>query len=302
MKSNSKLIKGTLEDKIFDSVNYVLLMFLVVVTLYPFLNTLVISLNDPIDAIRGGLYLWPREFTLTNYKVVLSEKNIYQATLISVLRTVIGGVLGVLASFMTAYGISRKDFVLRKFFTNSFILTMYIGGGLIPTYFLMRGLHLTNNFWVYILPMMVSAFNIMVVRSYIDGIPGSLIESAKMDGASEYRILFNIMFPLCIPVLATITLYVAVRQWNSWFDVFLYCSSRRSLSTLQYELQKVLQSSQQMSSNVDYNRSASEAGATVTPYSIRATMTIVATAPILATYPYLQKYFVKGLTLGGVKG
>lgn len=182
---------------------------------------------------------------------------------------------------MVAYGISRKDYIFRKFISRVIVFTMYFSGGLIPTYLLMKNLHLVGTFWVYILPGMVSAFNIIVIRSYIDGLPQSLIESAKIDGASEYRILFQIIMPLCLPVLATVTLWVAVGQWNAWFDTFLYNSGKPELSTLQFELQKILQSVQSASTNPDFSASLTSSGRTVTPTAIRATMTIVATVPIL---------------------
>lgn len=303
MKLKAKRSRMTNEDLVFDCINYFILSILMIVTLYPFINTLAISLNDAIDSVRGGIYLLPRKFTLINYKLILSKPNIYNATFISATRAVIGSILSVVSSLIVAYALSRKEFVLRKLYLKLFIFSMYFSGGLIPVYFLMKDLHLRNNFLVYIVPGIVSAWNIMVVRSYIDGLPHSLIESAKIDGASELRIIFSIIFPLSLPVLATVTLFVAVAQWNSWFDTMLYCSTNPNLSTLQYELQKVLQSSQKLSTQASFGEGL-QGGArnTVTPNSLRATMTIIAITPILFAYPYLQKYFVKGLTLGGVKG
>lgn len=301
-KNLEKLNATKLEDIIIDFVVYTSLISLVVITLYPFINILAISFNDSIDAIRGGIYLWPRVPTLANYKVIFGNEDIFMATLVSVARAVSGSILSVISCFVVAYVISRKEFVLRGFVTKAFVITMYVNGGLIPVFFLMRTLHLTNNFLVYILPGMVNAFYILVIRSYMDTIPDSIVESGRIDGASEVRIMFSIMLPLTIPVLATIVLFVAVWQWNSWFDTMIYCSSDQNLSTLQYELQKVLQSNQQMQSTANYSLSVSGGGKRVTPNSLRAAMTIIATVPILFAYPFLQKYFVKGLTLGGVKG
>ena len=203
-----------------------------------------------------------------------------------------------------AYVLSRKEFIFRKTLTPFVVFTMYFSGGLIPIFILMRDLGLINNFLVYILPGMIGAYNIMVMRSYIEGIPESLIEAAKIDGASEYRILFGIIFPLSLPVIATITLFVAVGQWNSWFDTMLYAGSNPSLTTLQFELQKLLTSSLSMAAtDSDAMMNMGDAARTaVTPTSIRAAMTVIAVVPILFTYPFLQKYFIKGLTLGGVKG
>ena len=299
--------RRTFEDRVFDIINYILMIFLIIITLYPFINVIAVSLNDPLDSIKGGIYLKPRKPTLYNYRVVLSRKEIYNATGVSVLRTVVGTGLGILATFFVAYPLSRKDFVFRKPLTTYFLLTMYVSGGLIPGYFLIKSLGLLNNFWVYILPGLVSAFNILVVRSYISTLPDSFVESAKIDGAGEFRILFTIIMPLCIPVLATIALFIAVGQWNSWFDTYIYASSKQELSTLQFELQKILQeATQAFSTSSDYGSAissgAAERSKTITPTSIRATMTVVATLPVLLVYPFLQKYFVTGLTLGGVKG
>jgi putative aldouronate transport system permease protein len=291
-------------DMVFDIINFIIMIFIVVVTLYPFLNTLIYSLNEPLDSIRGDLYLWPRKFTLNNYAIILKEPTIYMATLISVLRATIGAILNALGSVIVAYTLTKKDFVLNKFYSYFFVFSMYFSGGLIPTYFLIRDLNLLNNFLVYILPAIVSAWNIMVVRSYISGLPASLVESAKIDGAGELRIIFSIIIPLSMPVIACIILFVAVGQWNSWFDTMLYCGNNNALSTLSYELQKVLQSS----TTVSNQNAAANAlipdnmRSHVTAQSTRATMTIIAILPILCTYPFLQKYFVKGITLGGVKG
>jgi putative aldouronate transport system permease protein len=220
----------------------------------------------------------------------------------SVLRTVIGTGIGVFSAAMVAYVLSRKDFIARKFVSVVFALTLYFSGGMIPVYMLMRDLHLTNSFWVYILPGLVNAWNIFVIRSYIDGLPISLQESAKLDGANDLVIFFRIILPLCKPVLATIALFIAVGQWNSWFDTFLYNSSKDSLTTLQYELMKILANTNASASSSDIFRTGNtDQAPRVSPESIRMAITIIATVPILVVYPFLQKYFVKGLTLGAVK-
>lgn len=295
--------RWTKEDIILDFVVYFTLIFLVIVTLYPFLNTLAVSLNDARDSSKGGIYLWPRKFTLYNYKSFLTRTQTYRATLISVLRTVLSTVFCTFSTAMVAYALSRKEFVFRKFFSFIYVLTMYIDGGLIPNYFLMRSLKLTNNFWVYVLPGLVTAFNLIVIRTYINGLPESLIESARVDGAGEFTIFSRIVLPLCKPVLATIALFVAVANWNSWFDTFLYNSSNPKLSTLQYELMKVLQTANSMSGSMEQALSQAGAGTanTITPRSVRATMTVIVTVPMAVVYPFLQQYFVHGLTLGGIK-
>jgi putative aldouronate transport system permease protein len=305
-----KLLKAnvrhsSLEDRIFDICNYSFMVLLCIVMLYPMLNTLAISLNDATDSVKGGIFLWPREFTLYNYQHVFNESSLMSAFFMSVLRTVVGTVISVLCTAMVAYAISRKEFVLRKFVTIAFILTMYFNGGLIPNFLLMRDLNLIGSFWVYILPGVIGVFNLIVIRSFIEGLPDSLMESAKIDGAGEFTTFFKIVLPLSLPVLATVSLFVAVYQWNSWFDVFLYNSSVPELSTLQYELMKILQNSNATMSGktaADAFSNTTGSANVVSPTSIRATMTIIASVPIILVYPFLQKYFVKGLTIGGVKG
>ncbi len=283
------------------------MLLLCVVMLYPMLNTLAVSFNDATDSVRGGIYLWPRDFTLYNYEHVFGQAQLLQAGVISVLRTVIGTALSVFCTAMVAYTISRQYFVLRKFTTIAFVLTMYFSGGLIPTYMLMRELSLLGSFWVYIIPGLIGVFNLIVVRSFIEGLPDSLFESARIDGAGEFTMFLKIALPLCLPVIATISLFVAVFQWNSWFDVFLYNPNHPHLSTLQYELMKILQNSNSSisSGSAEGAFTQSQSGVqvqVVTPTSVRAAMTIIVSVPIICVYPFLQKYFVKGLTLGGVKG
>ncbi|MEJ8305280.1 carbohydrate ABC transporter permease [Saccharibacillus sacchari] len=296
--------KMRLEPVVFHTLNGLLMIAIAVVTLYPFLNTFAVSLNAGNDTIRGGIYLWPRVWTDQNYKAVFANGHILNAFWISVARTVIATVLSLFLTSMLAYTLSRKDYVLRKPITILVVLTMYFSAGLIPTYFLMKDLHLLNNFLVYVIPGLVSAFNMIVIRTYIQTLPEGLIESAKIDGAGDFRTFISIILPLCQPVLATVALFVAVGQWNSWFDTFLYASSKQELSTLQFELMKLLSSSMNLNSSIAGSSGADPAAAAqnmVTPVSIRAAITIVASLPILVVYPFLQKYFVHGLQLGSVK-
>lgn len=292
--------KRSKHDIMWDTIIGAFMVVFVIVTLYPIWNTLAVSFNDAIDSVRGGVHLWPRAFTLKNYETVFSNQNLKQAAFISVSRTVVGTVLQVFLTAMLAYVLSRKEFIFKKQLSFIYVLTMYIGGGMIPTYVLMKQLHLLNNFLVYILPGLVSAFNMIVIRTYMNGLPDSLVESAKIDGAGDFRIFIQIILPLCKPVLATVALFIAVGQWNSWFDSMLYCSANSSLTTLQYELMKMLSAAAQQggSGTVDM---AKNAGNIVTPKAIRAAITIVTALPIVCLYPFLQRYFVSGLTIGGVK-
>ncbi|HAA25855.1 MAG TPA: sugar ABC transporter permease [Ruminiclostridium sp.] len=288
-------------DKIID-VFIVFFMFMVIVVMvYPLWNTLIVSFNDARDSIKGGLYLWPRKWSLFNYQSIFKTDKIFKAFLISVSRTVLTTVLNVFLSGLLAYVLSHKDFVFRRFLTVFMVMTMYINAGLIPQYFLYRSLGLINSFWVYILPSLVGAFNVIVIRTYINSLPPSLVESAKIDGASEMRIYFSIIFPLCLPVLATVALWVAVGSWNSWFDSFIF-APKQELSTLQYEMMKIIASSMQTGvRQPDYLAEQSQQSRNmVTPNSLRAAMTMVATVPILIVYPFLQKYFVT-VNIGSVK-
>ena len=292
-------------DLAFQVVNALVLLILVAVTLYPFWNTLVVSFNNAADTLRGGVYLWPRQWTAQNYQAVFATGTIVNAFFVSVARTGLSTVLSLFLTSMLAYALGRREYALRKPLTGVVVFTMYVGAGLIPIYFLYKGLLLIDTFWVYVVPGLVSAFNFIVIRTYIQTIPESLVESARMDGGGDFRIFMRIILPLSAPVLATIALFVAVGAWNSWFDTQFFASGKQELSTLQFELMKFLSSSQSQS------KSAADVGALgmaknfsasmVTPVSIRAAITVVAALPILVVYPFLQRHFVTGLSVGGVK-
>lgn len=302
MATRKRSNKSFFQDHLFDIVNIIFLTIVMIVTLYPFLNVLAISLNESTDTVRGGIYLWPREWTFDNYIEIAKYDNLVTGFINSVLRTVIGTVLGVFASAMVAYTLSRSDFQGRKFVSTFIVLTMYFSGGLIPGYMLIRDLGLMNSFWVYILPGLVNAFNIIIIRSFMDGLPFSLQESAKMDGANDFTIFYRIILPLCKPVLATIALFVAVAQWNNWFDNYLYNSMNDKLTTLQYELMKILDNTS-VSGSVDGNqmRPNDQQATQVSPESIKMAITMVTVVPIIVVYPFVQKYFIQGMTLGAVK-
>ncbi len=302
--SRSSHLKPTLEGIIMDVVIYVCLIFLLIVTLYPFLNIIALSFNDALDSLAGGIGLWPRIFTTYNYQQLFRDASIVTATGVSVARTVVGSLLTTACCLCVAYALSRREYILRYFIMRAFIFTMYFSGGLIPYYLLMKSLGLVGTFWIYIIPGLVSAWNIMVMRSFINSsIPDSLIESARIDGASEFRTLFGIVLPLAVPIVATVLLWGAVGQWNSWFDVYLYNNTKPQLSTLQFELQKLLQRTMMASSQPRYDAGVQRGQSfTTTPQATRAAMTVVATVPILMVYPFLQRYFIHGLTLGGIKG
>ncbi|WP_340007503.1 carbohydrate ABC transporter permease [Paenibacillus sp. FSL K6-0276] len=300
MNRQSRAINASWSDKIFDIVNCSFMTLAFVITLYPFLNVLAISLNDSMDTVKGGIYLWPRKWTWANYDAIFSFRGLITGFKISLLRTFVGTLLGLLSSSMLAFVLSRSDFQARKLVSTFLVMTMYVSGGLIPGFILIRHLGMMNSFWVYVLPGMVSAWNVFIIRSFIDGLPSALQESAKLDGANDFTIYWRVILPLCKPVLATVALFLAVGQWNSWFDTFLYNSTARHLTTLQYELMKVLQSTQ-IGSNDIHDPNMSQLMNRISPESVKMAITIVVTVPILIVYPFLQRYFVKGMTLGAVK-
>ncbi|MDR2572722.1 MAG: carbohydrate ABC transporter permease [Oscillospiraceae bacterium] len=289
------------DGRISAAIIYMLMGIVIIITLYPFVNVLALSFNQSQDSTRGINMIWPRVWTTANYATLLRYDNLPVAARISVLRTVIGTVAGVLSAATLAYTLSRKDFVLRRFFGRAFVVTMYVSGGMIPWYMLIVNLNLNNTFWVYILPGLVGVWNVIVIRSFMDNLPRELTESAMIDGAGDFMIFSRIIFPLCTPVLATVALWIAVFQWNSWFDTFLFNRSRADLSTLQFELYKIIDNTNANQAQGSNMRSDIVSAATVTPMSVRMACTVVVTVPILMVYPFIQKYFVSGMTLGAVK-
>ncbi len=290
------------QDWVFPLVNTIFLILLMFITLYPVVNTVAYSFNEGIDAVRGGIGLWPRKFSLDSYKSILSDKAIYLAAWISASKTVLITLLNLFWTSMLAYALSRKEFVFRKLFTVIMVLTMYVNAGLIPNYLLIsKTLNLRNTYLVYIIPSMFSCFNMIVIRTYISNLPDALIESARIDGAGDFRIFWQIIFPLCKPVLATVALFVAVGSWNSWFDTYLYNGQKKDLYSLQYILKMKLATTQQSANAAKTTAEAISTLGLTTPITIRCAITVIAAVPIIIVYPFLQKYFVTGIALGSVK-
>lgn len=219
--------------------------------------------------------------------------------MVSVARTVLGTIFALVTNALLAYIISRKRFLFRSQLSLFWVITMYVNGGMIPTLVLYRNMNLTNSFWVYVIPGMVSAFNVLVMRTFMEGLPSALEESAMIDGANDFTIFTRIISPLCKPVYATVALFVAVGQWNSWFDAMLYNRMNTQYTTLQYELMKVLSSVMQQSGSA--TTGGNTATAAVTPVTVRSAATVVTMLPIILLYPFLQRYFVSGMTIGSVK-
>lgn len=290
---NSSKIKS--RENIMDWILLVVFIFLIIITLYPFLNVLAISFNDPIDTMRNVNFIFPRQFTFSNYVYIFEENNLITPMLLSIARTLLGAGIGVICTAMLAYVLSRKDFYFNKLFTILFVVTMYVSGGLIPDYLLlMRTLHMGNNFLVYIIPGLIWVYNVILVRSFVEGLPIALQEAARVDGANDFIIWSRIILPLCKPVLATVALFMAVGQWNSFMDTYLYA---KELPTLQYVLYQIMETA---TIKIDPH-AAEQMKNTVSPMSVRMAITIVATVPIIIVYPFLQKYFVGGMTVGAVK-
>lgn len=293
-----KVMDEMIKEKKATTFDYVLILFfvgMIFITVYPFLNVLAISFNDPMDTMRNVNFIIPRKFTLSNYIYIFTENDLIKPFMMSVARTVLGAAIGVLCTAMISYVLSRKDFYFNKPFTIIFVITMYVSGGMVPEYLLItRTLGLNNSFAVYILPGLVWVYNIILTRSFIEGLPVALQEAGQLDGANDFVIFTKIILPLCKPVLATVALYVAVGQWNSFMDTYLYA---RDLPTLQYVLYEIMEKA---TIKVDPH-ATEQVTNTVSPLSVRMAITIVATVPILIVYPFLQKYFVSGMTVGAVK-
>lgn len=296
------LVKKSQSDILFDIVNYLVLLIFAVICFYPFYYILIYSLSMPGDAAKGGFYLLPPKFSLVNYQKLLVRQNIYSSALISILRTVIGTGLTVFCSSLLAYLVTKKQLIFRKFFYRAVVITMYLNAGLIPYYITMKKMNLTNNFLIYVLPTAVSAFYVILVKTFIEQLPAAVEESAMIDGARYWRTFKSIVFPICGPIIATVTIFAAVGQWNTWQDNFFFVSNSK-LNVLQYELWQILNSAQQAATVAQQSGQVDASMArNMTPVSIRMTITMITTIPIMCVYPMLQRHFIKGILIGAVKG
>jgi putative aldouronate transport system permease protein len=284
-------------EKLFGVFNMLVLGMVALLCLYPFIYTLTISLSTATEASREGFHFYPKEISLTSYKVVLSNPDIVTGFKNSVVRTVLGTILTLLATCVAAYPLSRREMPHRSLITFVIVFTMLFGGGMVPGYLLIKKLGLINTVWVLVVPGMLSAFNIIVVKNFFQSLPESLIESARMDGAGEWRILFQIFIPLSKPVLATVALWSAVAHWNAWFDAMLFITDD-SKQVLQTFLQRIVIESGTRMMELGINNTAV---LSFTAETIKAATIIVTILPIICVYPFVQKYFIKGIMLGGVK-
>lgn len=294
---------SSISDRGIDAIIHIVLFLLALVCIYPFYYIFIYSISLPGEAGRGGFYLLPAGFSLINYQQMLIKKDIYNSTLISVLRTVAGTGLTLFCSSLFGYLVTKEKLIFRRFFYRTIVITMYLNASLIPIYLTYKFLHLTNNFLVYVIPGAVSAFYVILIKTYIESLPAALEESAMMDGAKYWRIYSSIILPLCGPILATVAIFAAVTQWNTWQDNFFFATSSK-LKVLQLVLWELLNNAQSAADSAKQGAqvNAGDMANRITPVSIRMTISMITTLPIILVYPFLQRYFIKGILIGAVKG
>lgn len=293
--------KTAASERAFNVFLYAFFIIFAVVTIYPVFNTLAYSLSDGMDAIRGHIWFFPRVWSLESYRSLLFEREIIRnAALTTVARTLIGTVAGLAANTLLAYIISRKRFIFKSGLSLFWIITIYAQGGLVTTLNLYRKLHLTQSFWVYIIPCLISGLYVLVIRTYMKGIPDSLEEAAQLEGAGYMRIFWSIISPVCKPVYAAIALFIATSQWNAWFDALVYNKFSPKYTTLQYELMKYLTQvavADQPGTVTAYPVTPYK----ITPLTLRSALAVLSMLPLIIIYPFLQRYFVSGITVRGIK-
>lgn len=298
--------KKSVGDYVVLTLMVVIMVVVFVATLYPFLNSLAISLNYADDTILGGITIFPRKFTLDNYKNIFNNPTIWRAYGITFARTIIGTVGGLLITGSLSFALSRKNLVGRKLYTMLCLIPMYFSGGLIPSYFLIKTLGLTNNFLVYILPALMNVWNMILMRSYFQSVPEALEESARIDGANYFTIFFKIYWPVSTPIIATIALYFGVAQWNDWYTTYVYVTDenlRPMTSVLLTIINEASFAERMAAQGVDASViGQASAGRAVNVRSITMATMITSIVPIVAIYPFLQRYFIKGIMIGSIKG
>lgn len=293
------------QDKIVNFVATTIAIFLLVISVYPIYYCFISSISDGKAALGQQVYLWPIEPTLENYKMVFEDTSLYQAYFITILRTIVGTFTGTVFTGLIAYPLSRDDLKYRRIYTIIFIITMYFSGGIIPQYLVYRGYGIVNTFSVYIFPGLLNVFNLMLCMNFFREMPSELIESGKIDGAGEYRIFLRIILPLSKPIIATIALFTGVNHWNDWFTS-AYFTTSKELTTLPAVLMRLVSSAE--AQNKINAMMATSSGVTMgmanqgpTAESIRYATMLISILPIMLIYPFVQKYFDKGIMLGAVK-
>lgn len=292
--------RKTTEDHLVDAFVYVFTGLVFLACLYPFYLSIVLALNEGRDAYMGGIYFWPRKWTFDNFSAFLQDPDWMNALWISIARTVMGTLTTLFFTALLAYGLSHKKLALRKIYISMLIFAMYFHGGIIPYFVVLRSLGLINNYLVYIIPGAVNLFFVLVSISFFQAIPPELAESARLDGAREVTVFLRIILRTSTPLLATIAIFTAVAQWNSWFDTAFFAMQNKRIRTMAYMLMTVINKT---SSRSKLSLEASTyAASTVTPLSIQLAAMLIAVVPIITVYPFFQRYFISGLMLGSVKG
>lgn len=293
------LNRKTKGEALFDTINNLIMLCICFVTLYPIWYVLINAFNNGNDAMLGGIYWWPRMFTLENFKAVFASPGIMQAMWITVAKTAIGTVAHVFFTAMVAYAFSRRGLIGGKFYIVLGTITMIFNGGLIPFFLLNRNLHLLDNFLVYIIPFLFSFFDLIIFMTFFREIPEGLEEAARIDGANDWSIFLRVVLPVSMPVIATIALFHGVFQWNDYFTGMIYIN-KESLQPIQTYLFRVV--AQSSSNQMMIAVQGSAVNRTVTSQSIKLATMVVTTLPIVFVYPFLQRYFVKGMMIGSLKG
>lgn len=295
---NTNRIRKTAEDHVVNIFCIIIGVALALACIYPIYYTVINSFNDGADAAKGGIYLWPRVFSTGNYELVFRSSDLPLSFLLTVLRTVIGTLLTLIFTTSVSYAFSRSELIGRKVYLMIGMVTMYVSGGVIPSYMLFRNLKLINTFWVYILPSMFGFYNAVLMMNFFKKLPASLIESAKIDGAQDFTILLRVIVPLSKPLLATIALFVGVNHWNDWFAPAYYVTNQK-LMTMPATLMRLLSENTALQKMKETG--AAVTGATATIETVRYATLVVSIAPITIMYPFLQKYFIQGMMVGALK-
>ena len=300
--SGRNRISRSYSDRIFDIVNLFVMLVLLVVFVWPLWFVVIASFSDPNEVWMGNVVLWPKGFTLISYETLLEYKRIWVGYGNTLFYTVVGTLVNLVMTVCGAYPLSRKDFMPRHFFMFLFMLTMYFGGGLIPTYLVVSGLGLVDTRWAMIIPGAVSIYNIIITRTYfMNSIPASLQEAATLDGANSFQYLMRVVLPLSKPIIAVIGLYYAVGHWNDFYTALIYLYNE-DLMPLQSFLRDMLMSTKMTLNNLSGLDTATVELKTHLAQTLKYSVIIVSTVPVLCIYPFIQKYFVKGVMVGSVKG
>lgn len=293
-------IRNSIGDTVFNRLNELFMIVFAFICVYPFIYVLALSLNDGLDAQSGGIYFFPRKFSLENYATIFKNPDIVNSYSITLFRVVVGTILSVLLVAACAYAMSRHTLPFRKLFNWMILIPMYFSGGMIPYYLLVSSLGFRDSIWVYVIPSLYGSFNIILMRTFMKQLPESLNESARLDGAGDFTIFVRIIIPLSMPVFATVALFTAVYHWNDWFTATLFATSKKTwpASTLLLNILKASEISSFISTKFFVTGGRKRV---VTPEALKMAMLVVTTLPIVIVYPFLQKYFVQGVMIGSLK-